>query len=176
MKRLLLLLAPISFAAAMAAPPANSPANEAPYRAKSRSEFKVASGAHDPFWPIGYAHHEIAVAAPEQKPMFELKASLFNVSSISVSGQDRFAVINKKIFGVGDSVMVPVGSQKVVIRVAAIEDGTVTLQYEAQRVSVPISTASVAKAEPAPSPDAGAPEDLIPSVPKLPKMPLLQQQ
>lgn len=120
-----------------------------PYRQKNRSQFEPGASPHDPFWPVGYVHKEVYVAQSEQRPAVELKASQFDVSSISVFGRERLAVINQKVFGVGDVIPLPIGGQKVGVQVVAIQDGNVVLQYETQRVRVSLRNPSLAKLAPA---------------------------
>ena len=115
------------------------------YHLKNRSTFTPDPHAKEPFWPIGYVHHDVSVQAA--KVEFTLDASQFTVTSISL-GNPSVAIINGRIYSENDFVH---GAKKAVvvsggeapakapkIRVARIMDGKVILACENQTVSVPL--------------------------------------
>ncbi len=137
------------FAASLLLAPAFVRAAEVqPYHAKNRSQFAVQMDAHDPFWPVGYVHQD-RPAGQKVAAVVELKASQFEVSSITMFGKERLAVINQKVFGVGEFVPVQISGQKTSVQVVAIGDGAVVLQFQDQRLQIPLRRDNLAKLTPA---------------------------
>jgi hypothetical protein len=117
-----------------------APANLPPYVLKNRSKFNDPGElAHVPFWPVGWTKQKqgavaVAVAA-------EPKDKSFRVTSILISSgtAPSLAVINGRAYGEGEFLRMPKGAgARARIRVQRIDDGTVTLQYEDQKIVTPL--------------------------------------
>ena len=108
------------------------------YVLQKKSAFTLASDHRAPFWPIGWvkraheSHTEIAHA-----PKAKIDESSFNVTSILV-GNPSLAVINGRAYSEGELIRMPKGSAPLKVRVEQVADGSVTLQYEDQRIVVPM--------------------------------------
>ena len=135
-------------------PDAKPQADVGTYTLQKRSSFNLRSDHRTPFWPIGWvkrekgSHAEITHAA---KP--KIDQSAFNVTSILV-GNPSLAVVNGRAYSEGELIKMPKGSAPMKVRVEQVADGSVTLQYEDQRMVVAMRRAEL--------PERGAlPEQLL---------------
>jgi hypothetical protein len=126
------------------APKEETPAVVPPYVLKHRSKFNApADIARVPFWPVGWSKQKqaaIAVAAVAA-PKLTLDEKSFRVTSILISSgtTPSLAVINGRAYGEGEFLRAPKGaSVRARIRVTRIDDGTVTLEYEDQKIVTPL--------------------------------------
>jgi hypothetical protein len=147
-----LLIAPHAFGARDKTPPKETvvkdetipPANLPLYVLKNRSKFdNPGDAARIPFWPVGWTKQKqaaIAVAvAAEPKAKFD--ANSFHLSSIVLSGDKApsLAVINERPYAEGEFIRMPKGTgAHTPIRVGRINDGNVVLEYETQKILVPL--------------------------------------
>lgn len=110
------------------------------YKLKNPSSFQASSMAHNPFWPIGWAKAApvaaVATAAPAV-PVAALKAEDFVVTSILIN-EPPLAVINGKEMAEGEMALMQVGSQRIVVQLAAVQDGRVVLRCQNHNIVVPL--------------------------------------
>lgn len=99
-----------------------------------RSEFS-STVERNPFWPIGWVKG--AGQAATQEAAVPVSASNFTVSSISISSTP-LAVINGKTYAEGEVINAMYGGQRITIRLVAIHDGDVVLEYLGKRYTVPM--------------------------------------
>jgi len=109
----------------------------APIELKKKSSFTMEAGARNPFWAIGWKPTTKA-AAQTQHTAAEIQASTFVVTSITVDGTGRFAIINGKTMQAGQQFALQLGTQTYQITVKAIEDGRVILGRRDEEIIVPL--------------------------------------
>ncbi len=145
MKRILLLALIASASAALAAEDQVS-AKTPPYQLKSHSDFKLDAETRTPFWPIGWVRPGAAAPAMNAPAMpdFQLEARYFRVTSILL-GNPALATINGRAFAEGESLPVMRGTEHLKVIVRAIRDGGVTLDFNQQRLFVPMLQQTVQK-------------------------------
>ncbi len=146
MKRILLLSLVASASAALAAEDKAS-AKAPHYQLKSHSDFKLdAETTRTPFWPIGWVRPGAAapVMGAPAAPDFKLEARYFRVTSILL-GNPALATINGRAFAEGESLPVMRGTERLKVIVRAIRDGSVTLDFNQQRLLVPLVQETVQK-------------------------------
>jgi hypothetical protein len=103
---------------------------------KSKSEFKMDAAARNPFWPIGYKPTgHVATGGTDQG---EVPPGAFVVSSITLDGATRFAIINGKSMAEGQPFGLQVGTQVYQVSVKKIEDGRVILTRHDEEIVVPL--------------------------------------
>lgn len=108
-------------------------ANETPkIDLKRKSTFTMDS--RNPFWPIGWKPAPRTAGSDHAGPT--IPAASFLVSSITMGGGPRFAIINGKTMGEGDHFGLQMGSQVYQITVKAIQDGRVILLRHDQEIVV----------------------------------------
>jgi hypothetical protein len=105
------------------------------FKLKHRSEFSSAT-VHNPFWPIGWVKGENQTTTT-QEAVVPVSASNFTVSSISISATP-LAVINGKTYAEGEVISAMYGGQRMTIRLVAIHDGDVVLEYQGKRYTIPM--------------------------------------
>jgi hypothetical protein len=130
--------------------PKSKPANEpAPVEAKSKSadeaspivvknksSFNVDAGIRSPFWPISWKPTgKVASGGTDQG---EVPPGAFVVSTITLDGGARFAIINGKSMGEGQQFGLQIGTQIYQVRVKRIEDGRVILGRRDEEIVVPL--------------------------------------
>ena len=111
--------------------------------------------ARDPFWPVGYQHHDpvavvatpqvvasIPIARPQPEPAkpdplvieklaAELQAKIrakIQVSGFLKSGGQQFATVNGQVVSVGEKLLVSVDDQTYHFKVTAISPASVKLE------------------------------------------------
>ena len=103
---------------------------------KNKSEFKMDAATRNPFWPIGYKPAgKVATGGSEQG---EVPPGAFVVSSITLDGTAKFAIINGKPMGEGQQFGLQVGTQVYQVSVKRIEDGRVILGRRDEEIAVPL--------------------------------------
>ena len=117
----------------------NADAKVPPYQLKSHSDFNLAPDTRTPFWPIGWVKSSASPSAPNMPaPVdFQLEARYFSVTSVLL-GSPALATINGRAFGEGEVLPVMRGSERLKVILRAIRDGGVTLDYNKQRLFVPL--------------------------------------
>jgi hypothetical protein len=145
MKRFI-LLSLIAFAPHGFGAEGDAAAKTPPYQLKSHSNFKVSEDTRTPFWPIGWVRPGSVVAvvgAPVQAD-FQLEARFFRVTSVLL-GSPALATINGRAFAEGEMLPVMRGNERLKVIVRAIRDGGVVLDFNQQRLFVPIAQEVVQK-------------------------------
>lgn len=103
---------------------------------KNKSSFQVDAVARNPFWPIGFKPKSRIGGAGDADG--EVPPSAFLVTSITLDGATRFAIINGKTMGEGQQFGLQVGTQIYQVNVKRIEDGRVILGRHDDEIVVPL--------------------------------------
>ena len=99
------------------------------FKLKNRSSFSAGETARNPFWPIGWVKNS-GPAESTTEVQVDIRPEDFALSSISIFGSTRLALINGRARGEGDYVPLTVNGRKIRVAVVAIQDGAVVLRYE----------------------------------------------
>jgi hypothetical protein len=115
----------------------NKSAEEAsPITLKNKSSFNVDAGTRSPFWPISWKPTgKVASGGTDQG---EVPAGAFVVTTITLDGGARFAIINGKSMGEGQQFGLQIGTQVYQVTVKRIEDGRVILGRRDEEIVVPL--------------------------------------
>jgi hypothetical protein len=115
----------------------NKSAQEAsPITLKNKSSFAVDAGIRSPFWPISWKPTgKVANGGTDQG---EVPAGAFVVTTITLDGGARFAIINGKSMGEGQQFGLQIGTQVYQVTVKRIEDGRVILGRRDEEIVVPL--------------------------------------
>ena len=95
------------------------------------------AGTRSPFWPISWKPAG-KVAGSGGTDQGEVPASAFLVSTITLDGTTRFAIINGKSMQEGTKFGLQIGTQIYQVMVKQIEDGRVILARHDQEIIVPL--------------------------------------
>jgi hypothetical protein len=114
----------------------NKPSGDSnPITVKNKSSFQMDAGTRNPFWPIGWKPTGRIGSGTGQG---EVPPGAFLVSSITVDGATRFAIINGKTMGEGQQFGLKLGTQIYQVTVKRIEDGQVILNRGEEEIVVPL--------------------------------------
>ena len=107
---------------------------------KQKSSFTMEETSRNPFWPIGWKPTpKQATATATETAGPEISPDVFLVSSITVDGGGKFAIINGKAMGEGQVFGLQLGTNTYQITVKAIQDGQVILvRGRDQEIAVPL--------------------------------------
>ena len=108
---------------------------------KNKSSFGLDETGRNPFWPIGWkpaAKVTTATGAEQAVSVPDVSANAFLVSSITLGGGSRFAIINGKPMTEGQVFGLQMGGATYQITVKSIEDGRVILLRRDQEIEVPL--------------------------------------
>jgi hypothetical protein len=94
---------------------------------KNKSSFHLDAGTRSPFWPIGFKPIARVAGGAAGDAMGDVPPGAFLVTSITLDGATRFAIINGKTMGEGQVFGLQVGTQIYQVIVKQIEDGRVIL-------------------------------------------------
>jgi hypothetical protein len=132
-------VAPTNKPADQSAPPgvkAKPTEEAAPIAIKAKSSFKIDAGTRSPFWPISWKPTgKVASGGTDQG---EVPPGAFVVSTITVDGATRFAIINGKSMQEGQHFGLQIGTQVYQVMVKRIEDGQVILARRDEEIVVPL--------------------------------------
>ena len=118
--------------------PKNKSAEEpAPIALKNKSSFNVDAGTRSPFWPISWKPAG-KVAGSGGTNQGEVPPGAFLVTTITLDGATRFAIINGKSMQEGQQFGLQVGTQVYQVMVKRIEDGRVILGRRDEEIVVPL--------------------------------------
>ena len=110
---------------------------------KNKSSFDIDAGARSPFWPISWKPTgKVASGGTDQG---EVPAGAFVVSTITLDGAARFAIINGKSMSEGQQFGLQIGTQVYQVMVKRIEDGQVILGRRDEEIVVPLRRKEPAK-------------------------------
>ncbi|HWY51476.1 MAG TPA: hypothetical protein VNW72_08340 [Chthoniobacterales bacterium] len=110
---------------------------------KNKSSFNLDAGARSPFWPISWKPTgKVASGGTDQG---EVPAGAFVVSTITLDGAARFAIINGKSMSEGQQFGLQIGTQVYQVVVKRIEDGQVILGRRDEEIVVPLRRKEPAK-------------------------------
>jgi hypothetical protein len=103
---------------------------------KNKSSFNIDAGARSPFWPMSWKPTgKVAAGGTDQG---EVPPGAFLVSTITLDGATRFAIINGKSMSEGQQFGLQVGTQVYQVTVKRIEDGRVILGRRDEEIVVPL--------------------------------------
>ena len=103
---------------------------------KSKSSFNLDAGTRSPFWPISWKPTgRVASGGTDQG---EVPPGAFVVSTITLDGATKFAIINGKSMSEGQQFGLQVGTQVYQVMVKRIEDGRVILGRRDEEIVVPL--------------------------------------
>ena len=103
---------------------------------KNKSSFQTEAVSRSPFWPIGWKPTgHVANGGTDQG---EVPPGSFLVTSITLVGATRFAIINGKTMGEGQQFGLQVGTKIYQVSVKRIEDGRVILGRNDEEIAVPL--------------------------------------
>ena len=103
---------------------------------KNKSSFRIDAGTRSPFWPISWKPTgKVATGGTDQG---EVPPGAFVVSTITLDGAARFAIINGKSMQEGQHFGLQVGTQVYQVMVKRIEDGRVILGRRDEEIVVPL--------------------------------------
>jgi hypothetical protein len=107
-----------------------------PIMLKTKSSFNIDAGMRSPFWPISWKPTgKVATGGTDQG---EVPAGAFVVSTITLDGATKFAIINGKSMSEGQQFGLQVGTQIYQVTVKRIEDGRVVLGRRDEEIVVPL--------------------------------------
>lgn len=110
---------------------------------KNKSSFNMDAGTRSPFWPISWKPTgKVASGGTDQG---EVPAGAFVVSTITLDGGARFAIINGKSMSEGQQFGLQIGTQIYQVMVKRIEDGQVILGRRDEEIVVPLRRKEPAK-------------------------------
>jgi hypothetical protein len=103
---------------------------------KNKSSFAIDPGTRSPFWPISWKPTgKVASGGSDQG---EVPAGAFVVSTITLDGATKFAIINGKSMSEGQQFGLQIGTQIYQVTVKRIEDGRVILARHDEEIVVPL--------------------------------------
>ena len=103
---------------------------------KNKSSFQMDAGTRSPFWPISWKPTgKVAAGGTDQG---EVPPGAFLVSSITLDGSTKFAIINGKTMSEGQVFGLQVGTQIYQVSVKRIEDGRVILARRDEEIVIPL--------------------------------------
>jgi hypothetical protein len=141
---------------------------DGPYELKRRSSVSMRDDVRSPFWPVGWTKADRTVPGKVEKPVFELRAEYFRLTSI-LTGKRSLAMINGKSFEEGERMVVVAPEGRFNVLVRRVGDGRVVLGLDKQEVIVPLQRQEVAsKKETAPASVGNLKEIRIGEQPKKP--------
>jgi hypothetical protein len=110
--------------------------NSAVIALKNKSSFTMEAGARSPFWPISWKPTgKVASGGTDQG---EVPPAAFVVTTITLDGATKFAIINGKSMSEGQVFGLQVGTQVYQVTVKRIEDGQVVLGRRDEEIVVPL--------------------------------------
>src|SRR5467141_3650756 len=110
---------------------------------KNKSSFNVDAGTRSPFWPISWKPTgKVASGGTDQG---EVPPGAFLVSTITLDGATKFAIINGKSMSEGQVFGLQIGTQVYQVTVKRIEDGQVILGRRDEEIVVPLRRKEPAK-------------------------------
>ena len=116
-----------------------APAAASQIELKNKSSFTMEDSSRNPFWPIGWKPAPKATSSNANEaagPM--ILPTAFRVTSITMGGGTRFAIINGKAMTEGQVFGLQMGTQTFQITVKSIEDGRVILLRRDEEIVVPL--------------------------------------
>ena len=121
---------------AASAPAAPKKVDDSVIALKNKSSFTMDAGTRSPFWPISWKPTgKVASGGTDQG---EVPPGAFLVSTITLDGATRFAIINGKSMSEGQVFGLQVGTQVYQVTVKRIEDGHVVLGRRDEEIIVPL--------------------------------------
>ena len=109
----------------------------APIALKNKSSFNIDAGTRSPFWPINWKPTG-TVARSGGTDQGDVPAGAFLVTTITLDGATRFAIINGKSMQEGQQFGLQIGTQVYQVTVKRIEDGRVILGRRDEEIVVPL--------------------------------------
>jgi hypothetical protein len=114
------------------------PDESAPIAIKNKSSFNLDAGTRNPFWPINWRPTGRVAGGSGGTNQGEVPPGAFVVSTITVDGTTRFAIVNGKSMQEGQQFGLQIGTQIYQVMVKRIEDGQVVLTRGNVEIVVPL--------------------------------------
>ena len=105
---------------------------------KNKSSFTMEDSSRNPFWPIGWKPAAKQTSSSTETAGPTILPTAFRVTSITLGGGTRFAIINGKAMTEGQVFGLQIGTQTYQITVKSIEDGRVILLRRDEEIEVPL--------------------------------------
>jgi hypothetical protein len=113
-----------------------APAATTTIELKNKSSFTMEGSGRNPFWPIGFK--PVARVQQTEHTGPEILPSAFVLTSVTVGGGAKYAIINGKVMEEGQQFGLQLGTQTYQLTVKSIEDGRVILTKRDQEIIVPL--------------------------------------
>jgi len=105
---------------------------------KNKSSFEFEVTSRNPFWPINWkpTAQVTGASAEHDAGGTDIPATAFTLTSITMDGGTRFAIINGRIMGEGQQFGLQMGTHTYQITLKSIQDGRVVLGRRTQEIVV----------------------------------------
>ena len=110
------------------------------FEIKNKSSFELEGNSRNPFWPIGWKPTgQVTGTSAEHDAGSDIPVSAFSLTSVTIGGGTRFAIINGRIMEEGQQFGLQLGTHTYQITLKSIQDGRVVLERRrAQEIVVPL--------------------------------------
>ena len=141
MKAFASILLPILLAIGRVHAAASAAASAPAIETKNKSFFEFEVTSRNPFWPIGWVPTAQVTgrSAEHDAGGTDIPVTAFTVTSITLDGGTRFAIINGRIMEEGQQFGFQLGTHTYQITLKSIQDGRVVLERRrGQEIVVPL--------------------------------------
>ena len=110
------------------------------FEVKNKSSFELDGNSRNPFWPISWKPTaQVTGTSSEHDAGADIPVSAFALTSITIDGGTRFAIINGRIMEQGQQFGLQVGTHTYQVTLKLIQDGRVVLERRrTQEIVVPL--------------------------------------
>ena len=110
------------------------------FKIKNKSSFELEGNSRNPFWPIGWKPTgQVTGTSAEHDAGSDIPVSAFSLTSVTIGGGTRFAIINGRIMEEGQQFGLQLGTHTYQITLKSIQDGRVVLERRrSQEIVVPL--------------------------------------
>ena len=110
------------------------------FEIKNKSSFELEGNSRNPFWPIGWKPTgQVTGTSAEHDAGSDIPVSAFALTSVTIGGGTRFAIINGRIMEEGQQFGLQLGTHTYQITLKSIQDGRVVLERRrTQEIVVPL--------------------------------------
>jgi len=110
------------------------------FEIKNKSSFELEGNSRNPFWPISWKPTgQVTGTSAERDAGSDVPVSAFALTSVTIGGGTRFAIINGRIMEEGQQFGLQLGTHTYQITLKSIQDGRVVLERRrTQEIVVPL--------------------------------------
>jgi hypothetical protein len=110
------------------------------FEIKNKSSFELEGNSRNPFWPISWKPTgQVTGTSAEHDAGSDIPVSAFALTSVTIGGGTRFAIINGRIMEEGQQFGLQLGTHTYQITLKSIQDGRVVLERRrTQEIVVPL--------------------------------------